>query len=409
MASEVALRLDPDDSSFRADPFPVFARLRSEDPVHWSDVVGGWVLTRYADVLAILRDRRCSADRITPFFDELPAERRDQMRALGQLLRKWAVFSDPPQHGRLRSLFNTAFTSRAIDNLRADIESTVEELIAPAQARGDIELMSEFAYPLPALVICSMIGLPHAYLEKIKSWSTAIEAFLGLARKPAEAYDAALGNVTDMANHLRAVIDDHRDIPREDILSRLIEASADGERLSQDELVATCMMLVFAAHTTTTHLIGNGLLALLRQPEAMTMLRADTSPASVARAVEELLRYDGPVQVARRVAVETIELAGRRIRPGDMVFPMLNAANRDPAQFAEPDRLDLARSDNRHIAFGFGPHFCAGAPLARMEAQIALTAVVTKFRDLQIAGPIQWIDSFGFRGLKSFRLDVHVH
>lgn len=397
--------LDPTNAAFRADPFPVFRRLRLEDPVHRSEAVGGWVLTRYADVQNVLRDARLSSDRITPFFDNLDPEQRTATRELGDFLRKWAVFSDPPQHTRLRALFNKAFTSRAIERLRPGIEQIVRDLLAPALARGEIDLIAEFAYPLPAVVICEMIGLPREDIDRIKIWSGAIEAFLGLARKPKEVYDSAGRNVAEMAAHFHRTVDEHRRRPREDILSDLIAASEGAERLTQEELIATCMMLVFAAHTTTTHLIGNGMIALLRHPDILAALRNALTPATIACAVEELLRYDGPVQVARRVIREPIEIRGRRLARGDIVFPMLNAANRDPEQFPDPDRLDLARANNRHIAFGYGSHFCPGAPLARLEAQIAFAALLPALDDARLAGPIEWIESFGFRGLKALPIE----
>ncbi len=396
---------DPRDPGFKADPFPAFRRLREEDPVHRSDVLGGWVLTRYADVLAALRDARLSSDRITPFFAELPAEQRAEMRDLGDSLRKWSVFSDPPQHTRLRALFNKAFTPQAVERLRGGIERVIDELLAPALPRGRIDLIAEFAYPLPAVVICEMIGLPCDDLDRIKAWSAAIEPFLGMAKKPKEVYDLARRNVAEMGDYFRVLIDEHRRRPREDILSDLIAASEGGERLTEDELVATCMMLVFAAHTTTTHLIGNGMLALLRHPEALAALRADLSRPAVARAVEEFLRYDGPVQVARRVVLEPSEIRGRRIAPGEILFPLLNAANRDPEQFPDPERLDVGRAENRHIAFGIGPHFCPGAPLARMEGQIAFTAILKRLDDVRVVGTPEWIESFGFRGVKALPLE----
>jgi cytochrome P450 len=397
--------LDPHNDDFRCDPFPVFARLRRQDPVHWSDIVGGWVLTRYADVVATLRDPGLSSDRITPFFDGLQPEQRPAMEQLATSLRSWAVFSNPPQHTRLRNLFNKAFTSRAVEGLRAGIERIVHDLFQPALRRGQIDLIGEFAYPLPALVICEMIGLPLSDIDNIKIWSGAIEPFLGLATKPQHVYDDARHNVAEMTDHFRTIVNGHRQRPRQDILSGLIAASDGGDHLTEDELIATCMMLVFAAHTTTTHLIGNGMVALLRHPDALASLATDPSPEEVSRAVEEILRYDGPVQVARRVVREPIEIGGRRLASGDLVFPMLNAANRDPEQFAEPDRFDIMRSENRHIAFGFGAHFCPGAPLARMEAQIAFTEILRAIDEIRLAGPIEWIESFGFRGVKALRLE----
>ena len=404
----MSIVFDPQDPDFIADPFPTFARLRVEDPVHKSSALGGWILTRYADVRAVLNDDRLSSDRITPFFDTLSPEQREHVKTLGDSLRKWAVFSDPPQHTRLRALFNKAFTPHAVERLRSGMQGLVEQLLASAIPRKRMDLIADFAYPLPALVICQMIGLPLDNLEKIKVWSTAIENFLGLAKKPKSVYDAARSNLEDMGEFFREVVAERRSHPRDDMLSGLIVASDEGERLTEEELIGMCAMLVFAAHTTTTHLIGNGMLALLRQPEALETLRADLTPLSIERAVDELLRYDGPVQVARRVVVVTIEIDGRSLQTGEIIFPMLNAANRDPQQFPEPDRLDFNRKQNRQIAFGLGPHFCAGAPLARMEAEIAFEAILRKLKDIQIAGPIEWLGSFGFRGLKALPLEFRV-
>jgi cytochrome P450 len=403
--ASVATALDPQNEEFRSDPFPVFARLRREDPVHWSDAVGGWVLTRYADVVATQRDPRLSADRITPFFNGLLPEQRPAMQQLVTSLRSWAVFSDPPNHTRLRKLFNKAFTARAIAGLGAGIERIVHDLLAPALRRGHIDLIGEFAYPLPALVICEMIGLPCSDIDKIKIWSAAIEPFLGLATKPQHVYDEARRNVAEMTEHFRTIVDGHRQRPGQDILSGLIAASDGGDHLTEDELIATCMMLVFAAHTTTTHLIGNGMLALLRHPEALASLTANPSQEAVNLAVEEMLRYDGPVQVARRVVREPIEVGGRCLAGGELVFPMLNAANRDPEQFAEPDRFDITRRENRHVAFGFGAHFCPGGPLVRMEAQIAFTVILRAVNEIRLADPVEWIESFGFRGVKALPLE----
>lgn len=398
--------LDPHDEGFRADPFPTFARLRDTDPVHWSDAVGGWVLTRYADVVATQRDPRLSSDRITPSFAELPTARRLELQQLQTSLGSWAVFSDPPEHTRLRKLFNKAFTARAIAGREAGIERIVDDLLRPLLRRGTGDLIAEFAYPLPALVICDLIGLPHDDIDDVKVWSGAIESFLGLANKPPHVYEAARRNVDAMTEHFRAAINDHRARPRGDILSGLIAASDGGDQLSEDEIIATCMMLVFAAHTTTTHLIGNGMLALLRHPEAYGALKSNPSQQAIGAAVEEMLRYDGPVQVARRVVREPIELRGQRLRRGELVYPMLNAANRDPEQFTAAEQFDVTREGNRHIAFGFGAHFCPGAPLVRLEAHHAFRAIMRSRSRIRLAGPIEWLDSFGFRGLTALPLEL---
>jgi cytochrome P450 len=406
----MAVDYDPRLPEEIADPFPSFARLRAEDPVHWSEILGGWVLTRYRDVRAALADRRLSADRITPFRDHLSEPQRAEISDLLATLGMWAVFNDPPDHTRRRALLNKAFTPRAVAALRPAIEAIVERLIDGLAGRAEFDLIAGFAYPLPATVIAGMIGVPAADLDRFKLWSDDIAAFVGSALATPDKRGRAERGVREMAEYFRAMVAEHRARPRADILSALIAAEEQGKGLSEEEIVASSILLLFAGHETTTNLIGNGVLALLRHPGELAALRR--RPERMADAVEEMLRYDGPTQAMTRIALEEVGFEGasgepRRVRRGDRLFLMLNAANRDPEMFAEPERFRIARGDSRHISFGYGPHFCLGAPLARLEAEIGVGALLRRLPRLALAEERPaWSDSFVLRGVKALRVSA---
>lgn len=390
---------DPKSPAVIADPYPVLRRLQTEDPVHWSEILGGWVLTRYADVRAGLADPRLSADRISPFVSHPSARATPEVKELGRFVGMWAVFIDPPRHTRLRGLLNTVFTSREVERLRPLIEELVNALLDRVGGAGRMDAIRDFAYPLPVAVIAEMIGVPREDSERFKVWSDELAAFIGSAAAT-DKYARAARGMTEMRDYFRRMVAIRRAEPREDIMSRLLAAEERDDALSEDELVATCVMLLFAGHETTTNLIGNGLLALLQNPQELRALRDE--PPLAASAVEELLRYDGPNRAMVRIATGDFDLDGRRIRHGDRLFLMLNAANRDPGQFSDPDRVDLHREPNRHLAFGHGIHFCLGAPLARLEGQIAFPALLRRLPGLALATDrLEWIDSLIFRGLKS--------
>jgi cytochrome P450 len=386
---------------FVADPFPTYHRLQEEDPVHWSSILNGWLLTRYSDVMAVLRDPDMSADRITPFTSSVPEE----MPPLYRLLSLWPIFTDPPKHTRLRNLFNKAFTQSAIERLRVHIQSVVNDLIGATQDSGEMDIIRDLAYPLPAIVIAEMIGVPKQDIGKVKNWSSLLAAFLTSANRTPDKYASAQNSILEAAEYLRTIVAEHREHPREDIMSGLIAAEERGDFLSEDELVATSMLLLFAGHETTTNLIGNGILALLRNQEQLHILKHD--PSLIQTAVEELLRYDGPVQAMRRIAMKDVEIDGRQIKRGQSVFMAINAANRDPRHFSEPDRLDIRRKENRHVAFGFGIHFCIGASLARLEGQIAINTLLQHARDLKLrTESVEWIESFSFHALQSLPVSL---
>lgn len=391
---------DPQDPSTRRDPFPLFARLREHDPVHWSPALKAWVFTRYDDVRRVALNAEMSPDRLTPFFDSLPDERRRTMADLIRYLSLWLVFRDPPAHARLRTLVNKAFVPNALEAWRPRIQAIVDDLLDRVAERGSMDLIGDFAFPLPASVIMDMLGVPRADMDTIRIWSNDIALFIGTARGVPDKYERAQAGAHAMAEYFRRLIAEHRASPRDDLMGALITARDAGDRLSEDELIATCILLLFAGHETTANLIGNGLYAFMRNPTQWRMLREN--PALIESAVEEILRYDGPSGALARVVRVGHVMHGRELKQGDRVFAMLNAANRDPRQFHDPDRFDITRERNRHMTFGQGIHFCLGASLARMEGQIAITTVARLLPSIRptIERP-EWLDTLILRGLRA--------
>src|SRR6266478_5169954 len=388
------LQFNPMDAEFIADPYPTYHRLRTEDPVHHS-ALGFWVLTRYEDVVTALRDPRLAKEAIASF---VAARFGAPVPAIGLSM----LDRDPPDHTRLRGLVNKAFTPRVVEGLRPHIQKIVDGLLARVEGAGTMDLIEEFAYPLPVTVICQMLGVPVEDRERFKQWGLDIARGLDAILLPPDS-DVARRSVAArraLSDYFRALIAERRAAPRGDMLSALIAAEEAGDKLSEDELLATCILLLIAGHETTVNLIGNGTLALLRHPGELRRLRE--TPGLIASAVEELLRYDGPVQRTARIPSTDVTIGGRTIGKGEMVMPFIGAADRDPAQFADPDRLDLARTDNRHIAFGWGIHFCLGAPLARVEGQIAIDTLVRRFPKLElVTNEPEYRQSLTLRGLKT--------
>ena len=394
-----ALQFNPADPATNADPFPIFRRLQDEDPVHWSGAVKGWVVTRYDDVRAIALDRAMSADRVRPFFEVLPGEEQRRLADLGRYLTLWAVFKDPPDHTRLRGLMNRAFTPRAIEALRPNIARIVDDLLDNIVARGSADLIADFAYPLPASVIMDMLGVPRSDLGVMKVWSDDIALFVGIARATPDKYARAQAGTREMAAYFRRLVAERRKAPRDDMISALIAAEEQAQHLTEDEIVASCILLLFAGHETTANLIGNGVLAFLRHPGELAKLTA--RPELAASAVEECLRYDGPSGALARVVAVEHAMGGRMLKQGERVYAWMNAANRDPRRFPDPDRFDIERPDNRHLTFGHGAHFCLGAPLARLEAQIAFPRLFARLADLELTtNTFEWMDSLVLRGVK---------
>ena len=403
----VPIDFRPDAPDFLADPYPMYRRLREEDPVHWSPRMKAWVLTRYDDVKRVLLDREISSDRMRPFFAALPGPEAARIGDVMRFLSTWMVFRDPPEHTRLRRLTAKVFNVQSMQAMRPNVEEISSWLIERIGERREIDFIADYAGPLPALVIMAMLGVPRERLAMVKALSDDMALFIGSSRAGPDKYEIVEKATREMALFFRELISRKRLKPDPDVLSQLIALEDGGDRLTEDELVATCILLLFAGHETTTNHIANGLLALLRFPDQLAALRAD--PSLAARAVEELLRYDGPAGVQTRIVTRANEMRGRALKEGERVFLMLSAANRDPEAYPDPDRLMLARDGLPHLAFGFGLHICLGFPLARVEGQIALPAVLRRWRRIELAVPetrLEWLNSTVFRGMTAMPLLV---
>lgn len=385
-------------------PYPFFHRLRSEDPVHWCQPLNSWVLTRYVDVAAALRDPRLSSERVGFFVSQAPLEMQTRLAALSQHLSKWVVLIDAPDHSRLRNLVTKAFTPTLVLAKRDRVQEIVDQLLDEIQSRGESDLIRDFAYRLPAAVISEILGVPSEHHAEFRRWTEDINAFTaGSSLDFAETAERSQASLVEMTKYFHGVIEERRRRPKQDLISAMTQAEEQGDVLSSEELLSMCSMLFVAGHDTTRNLIGNGTLALLHNPEQLARLREDRS--LLGSAVEELLRFDSPLQRQTRIAKQKFEIDGKVIRKGQAVLAMLGAANRDPAQFSDPDRLDLGRRINRHLAFGMGIHFCLGAPLARLEGQIAFNSLLSRFPVMQLgAGSVEWRESISVRGLKALPL-----
>lgn len=372
----------------RADPYAIYDEIRRRAPIlEWQ---GQWFLTRHADV-ATIRDQRfvLGVDRSGPE----PAD------AWNRVARDFLLFLDPPAHTRVRSLVTSAFTPRAVESLRLRVREIVDRLLDEASAGGAMDLIHDFAYPLPVTVICELLGLPAEHRDDFRVWSRAMAPAFGGGGDGTEILRTAALAIEAMTSCLAPIIASRRADPADDLLSSLIAASEDDARLSADELVANVILLFFGGHETTVNLIGNGTLALLRQRDQWERLVAD--PTLARNAAEELLRYDSPVQLTVRVASSDVEIDGRTISRGDPVNFVIAAANRDPEVFADPHRVDVARPDAaRHLAFGGGIHYCVGAPLARLEAEIAFESLAKRLPGLRVTGDApEWRNNMILRGL----------
>lgn len=361
--------------------------------VHFSEPWRGWCITRYADVAAGFRDARLSAKRSATWTAMLPPEVRDRLAPLTRNMASWALIQDPPDHTRLRGLVAKSFTPRVVERLRPAIGELTRMLLD--EAPGDtVDVVRDLAAPLPVIVIGDLLGLPRDDRHLLKEWSDTLAAFLGAARPSLERAETATRSVVAMEDYFRDAIAERRRKPTDDLLGML----ATTEELTDQELLSTCAMLLFGGHETTTNLIANGLHALLAHPAELARLRS--APEAMPGAVEELLRFESPVQRMGRVASEELVVAGVRIPAGERVFLVIGAANRDPAAFVEPDRLDVMRSDVRHLSLGLGAHYCIGASLGRMEAQIALGELLSRYRTIEPAyEEPTWHDNATIRGL----------
>jgi len=389
--------LDPD---VLANPYPLYAQLRQESPVMWDRFLHAWVLTRYDDVVEVLG--RFGAE-CTPTPDRLTELGMQRLAPVAEIMVKQMLFMDPPQHRRVRGLASHAFTARRVEQLRDHIRDIADGLIDRVVAHGAMDLMSDFAGPLPAIVSAEMLGLPTQDHEQLKEWSQTFAQILGNFQNNPDGIDDVLNATSDMTEYLQHALARHADEPTVGLIGLLSQVRVQGDQLTREEVIANTIITMVGAMETTTNLIGNGLVTLLRNPSALEQLRDD--PAILPSAIEELLRYESPSQQTTRIAPEDLVLGGQQIERGQSVIAVIGAANRDPDRFADPDRLDLNRQDNRHLAFGWGPHFCFGAPLGRIEAQIAFEALLTRLPELELGGgPLQWRENLKLRGLEKLAI-----
>lgn len=386
--------LDPE---VLANPYPLYERLRAEDPVHWDPFLHAWVVTQYPDVIRVLH--HFSANR-TPTPEQLSAMNLSALNPIAKVMVRQMLFLDPPDHTRLRALASAAFTPSRVERLRSHIQEIADSLIDRIISRGRrMDLVADFAAPLPAIVTAEMLGVPVSDHEKLKDWSADFAEMLGNFQHNPDRFPRVLRSVESMGAYFRAAMNEQREHPRDGLISAMMAAEVDGGKLSDDEIVANLIVTMVGGQETTTNLIGNGTLTLLRNRTEMEQLRANSS--IIQSAVEELLRYESPSQHTARLAPEDVEMGGRTIRKRQAVIAVMGAANRDPGRFADPDKLDLTRPDNRHVAFGWAAHFCFGAPLARIEGQIAFETLLRRMPDLtlEVDKPLVWRHNLGLRGL----------
>jgi cytochrome P450 len=382
-----------------ADPYPLYRRLRSDDPVHWEAEDERWMLTRYADAVALLRSPVASSDRVQALRRFVPSH----LRPLLDLRSNSMLNCDAPRHTRLRLLVNKAFTARAVEALAEKIQHLVDGMLDAVQPRGRMDVMAELAHPLPVIVIAEMLGVPPEDRPLFKRWSHDLSLIAGGAGSPRglsmDDYRRTADSFGELSNYVGKIVAQRRADPRSDLLTALGQAEEAGDRLTEPELYANSALLLVAGHETTTNLIGNGTLALLRNPDQLDRLRRE--PSLVPSAVEEFLRYESPVQFVTRLLKEDLGLGGKQLRAGQSALVMLGAANRDPEQFPDPDRLDVGRADNKHVAFGLGTHFCLGAQLARLEGRIVFETLLRRMPNLRLDGDVHYRKHFNLRGLEA--------
>lgn len=394
------LTFNPADPAILRNPHPIFARLRAEDPVHWSDPMSGWIVTGYDDITDGLTDSDVySAERLTNVRKHLPSCAQSPAEEILRYLNSWMVFRDPPDHTRLRRHMAGVLNLPTFESLRGTVSELTTLLLDKLPDGDALDMLPNFSILLPGMVVMELMGVERDRLLEVKGWSDDMMLFIGSARGVPDKYERARRGAVSMAALFKELIARRRADPQGDMLSQLIVSEIDGRRLEDDELVGCLMMVLNGGHETTANLINNSLLALAHNPDALAYLRAN--PDGIQTAVEEFLRYDSPILSVGRIVKEDTELGGKQLSAGERVFFMLLSANRDEDVFDDPARLDVTRNPNPHMAFGKGPHFCLGTPLARIEGQIVLGEIIRRYSSITLAEPadnIPWINSLVTRG-----------
>jgi len=389
------------DPAVAADPYPLYRRLRDNDPVLWDPFLHAWVVTRYDDVMTVLH--RYSADR-TPSPDQLEALGLEALTPVARVMTRQMLYLDPPEHTRVRALAAKGFTPRRVEVLRKHIADIIRRLLDGVQAGGVMDVIADLALPLPAIVSSEMLGLPSDDWPQLTSWTRSFAELLGNFQYNPARTATICRAVDDMTAYFRHAIRTESRHSQDGLLHALVTAEVDGARFTEDEVIANAIITLVGGLETTTNLIGNGMLALLLHPEQWQLLRTD--PTLVPVAVEELLRFESPVQHTARIAPDDDELGGRQILKGQAMIAVLAAANRDPQRFQEPDRLDIRRRDNRHLAFGWATHHCFGAPLARLQGELAFSALLERMGSARLTESVRWRRNVGaFRGLESLPIE----
>ncbi len=387
--------LDPE---VLANPYPLYHKLRSHDPVHWDPFLHAWVVTRYSDVVHVLH--HFSASR-TPTPEQLSALNLSALNPIAEVMVRQMLFLDPPDHTRLRALASAAFTPRRVEQLRSHIQEVMNTLLDVFVPTGSMDVIADFAGPAPAIVTCELLGVPAKDHAQLKEWSQDFAEMLGNFQHNPDRFPRVLRSVENLCSYFRSAMQEQRLHKSEGLVQAMMVAEIDGARLTEEEIIANLIVTMVGGLETTTNLIGNGVLTLLRHPAALERLRADFS--LIPSAVEELLRYESPSQHTARLAPADVELGGKFIRKRQAVIAVMGAGNRDPERFPEPDVLDLSRKNNQHLAFGWAAHFCFGAALARLEGQIAFDTILRRLPQLKLnlQGPLVWRHNLGLRGLTS--------
>jgi pimeloyl-[acyl-carrier protein] synthase len=403
---------DPLDQCFVAPDFHrsvhgYYDMLRAEDPVHWSDVLGSWFLTRFDDIAAVHRDPKTFSNvgRVTRLLDRLPADRQAQLALLRSHYSDSLINSDPPQHTRVRRLFNKPFLRSTVTGVRPRIQAVVDDLLDGLPHSGRIDVIRTFAYPLPIAVICDFVGIDIAGRPAFLRWSNDLSDInVALATGTVDGALAKQESLREMRAMMRGILEERKRSPGGDLFTGLLDAGDGQEGLSDEDIIRSLQTLIIGSHETTTSLIGNSIWNLSRRPDARDQLLRH--PELIESAVEEFLRFDSPLNHNTRIATRDVQIGSRHVEAGALVTMSLVAANRDPGRFREPNRLDIERADNQHIAFGLGPHFCLGAPLARAEAQIAIASFLRRFPSFGLAEEAQWRPNLAMHGVLSLELEL---
>lgn len=403
-----AISIDFSDPAIQANPWPVYEDLRVNNPVFWNGPAQGWLISRYADVVALFTDPRMSSQRIDATFRVLPEDVQRELQPLRNVLGARMLLSDPPAHTCLKNLVMPAFSAKAAAGRRERIQELCDGFLDRLGGDGQFDVMADLATPLPSWVIADTLGVPMSDQADFTRWAASqvrVYDRPGTVNDRVAVMRQGQADMLEMKAYLEEVIAERREHPADDLLTLLVQAEQDGDRLTTDELVVMCVALLIGGNNSTAHLIGNVALTLLRHPEAMAALRDD--PALIRSTVEEVLRYESPVQATSRVATEDFEFHGHAIRAGDNISLLIGSANRDPEQFPEADRFDQRRHPNRHLTFAHGPHFCVGSALARNTTQIAILSLVQRFASLEMPDSIpNWAPGYSFRHLATLPVAV---